>query len=483
MNQCARTFALIGLVVIIMLGLHYLPPLTIGGKDMRPVNMLSDLFPDTVQQHQPELPVVPLPTVAETQNETVDSVATDSVVVQPRLEDLYPDSIAPILDYAAGEAGSMNHFFSQLAAVNRMSRPVRIAYFGDSFIEGDILTGDLRELFQNDFGGSGVGWVDCGSIVNGFRQTIRHQFDGLEMHDAMNKPYKSELAGIAQRYFIPTGTATITMAGTRYKKHLDSWDQSSFFLKTPDRLQVTVTINGDTTVVDSLGASDDVQVLVHCGDSVRLHKMSYRLSCATGRPLLYGIAHESRRGVIIDNFSLRGSSGVHIAAVPMQTLRQFAQLRDYDLIIVHFGLNMIDDHNEQGVYTSYKQNMGRSVAHLRAAYPKSSILVISVSDRAQRTADQLSTMKSVETMTAYQQLMAAEQHVAFYNLFKAMGGEGSMAEMVEKGMANKDYTHINSAGGRHVAKIIYKSLMAAFDIYKEQAMPNQDEPTQSYGDF
>ncbi|MDE6431322.1 MAG: hypothetical protein K2K65_09160, partial [Duncaniella sp.] len=35
----------------------------------------------------------------------------------------------------------------------------RIAVVGDSYIEGDIFTQDLRELFQDTYGGQGVGFV------------------------------------------------------------------------------------------------------------------------------------------------------------------------------------------------------------------------------------------------------------------------------------------------------------------------------------
>lgn len=471
MNPTVRTFALIGLTVIILLSLHYLPPITIGGKELRRVNMLSDLFPDTTRRSA-ALPVVPLPQVAQT---ALPSMAADSlaaadslVAVQP--DSLYPEGVAPIIDYAvAGEDVGMDHFFSQLAAADRLSRPVRIAYFGDSFIEGDILTGDLRELFQDDFGGSGVGWVDCGSQVNGFRQTVSHQFSGLDMHDAMSHPYRSELAGIAQRYFVPESQAVVTMSGTRHKKHLDGWAQSTLFLKTADSLLVGVTLNGDTTLVDSIGGADEVQAVTHRGDSVRLRKVSYAFRHAPAGTLLYGVAHESARGVVVDNFSLRGSSGVPIAAVPMATLRRFAQLRDYDLIVLHFGLNMVSDDNDEGAYLSYVRNMGRAIDHLRAAYPRSSILIVGVPDRDQRSAEGLTTMEGVTMMNAYQQLMASEHHVAFYNLFQAMGGPGSMNALVEKGMANKDYTHINSAGGRHIARIIYDSLMAAYQLYLERS--------------
>ena len=49
-------------------------------------------------------------------------------------------------------------------ALNRVSstdsddKQVRIAVFGDSFIEADIFTADLREMLQKQFGGCGVGF-------------------------------------------------------------------------------------------------------------------------------------------------------------------------------------------------------------------------------------------------------------------------------------------------------------------------------------
>lgn len=467
MNSSVRTFALVGLVVVILLGLHFLPPIVVGGKELRRVSMLSDLFPDT-SRRSASLPLVAVDAASRPSAASAaaaDSTSADTAAVVP-LASLYPDGVEPIVDYASDSLPGMDHFFGQLAAVGHLSRPVRIAYFGDSFIEGDILTGDLRELLQDEFGGSGVGWVDCGSQVNGFRQTVRHQYSGLDMHDAMNHPYQSRLAGIAQRYFVPEDRAVVTMSGTRYKKHLDSWARSTLYLKTVDSLVVRVALNGDTTVVDSLGGSDEVQAVAHRGDSVALRKVSYTLSGAPEGTLLYGVAHESERGVVLDNFSLRGSSGVAIAALPLSTLHQFARLRDYDLIVLHFGLNMVDDANDEGAYHSYVHTMGRAIEHLRAAYPRSSILVVGVPDRDQRTAEGLTTMEGVATMIAYQQLMASEHHVAFYNLFQAMGGPGSMNALVEKGMANKDYTHINSAGGRHVARIIFESLMAGYRLYQ-----------------
>ena len=64
-----------------------------------------------------------------------------------------------IEEYADSAGRGMNCFYEALGKVASLDRPVRIAYFGDSFIEADILTGDLREMLQKRFGGCGVGYV------------------------------------------------------------------------------------------------------------------------------------------------------------------------------------------------------------------------------------------------------------------------------------------------------------------------------------
>lgn len=65
-----------------------------------------------------------------------------------------------------------------------MKRPVRIAYFGDSFIEADIFTADLREMLQQEFGGCGVGYVPVTSSISGYRPTVRHTFWGWSSHSS-----------------------------------------------------------------------------------------------------------------------------------------------------------------------------------------------------------------------------------------------------------------------------------------------------------
>ena len=49
-----------------------------------------------------------------------------------------------------------------------------------------------------------------------------------------------------------------------------------------------------------------------------------------------------------------------------------------------------------------------------------------------------------------------------------MGGEGSMADFVNRGEANKDYTHLNFKGGKRLAELYYKAILAGVENYKRR---------------
>ena len=96
------------------------------------------------------------------------------------------------------------------------------------------------------------------------------------------------------------------------------------------------------------------------------------------------------------------------------------------------------------------------------------ILLLSVGDRDYKNENgELRTMPGVKNLIRYQQNIAAESGIAFWNMFEAMGGEGSMAKLVhaKPSMANYDYTHINFRGGKHLAGLLYETMIYGKEQY------------------
>ena len=457
MKQTERTFTLVGIIVFLLLIMHQLPSLSIDGTDLRHVNILSDLIKSKNQEGNVD--VIPKPQPPKS------LIVTNSSGKKVEFKEIIPKGVTMIEDYSDGNSGGMDHFYEMLSKAQQLNRPVRIAYFGDSFIEGDIMTCDLREQLQQAFGGEGTGWVDCGSMFNNYRRTITQKYSGIKEFSVVEKPFNKQVQALNQRYFIPSSGAKITTNGTSYKPHCAQWQNALLYFRTNQPMNIATSINGTDGPSMNVGGSSSVQMIASKGN---MHSIGYSLSSVGSGTYLYGVALESAKGVILDNFSMRGSAGFTIANVPQQTMNDFARLRPYDLIIIHFGLNVANAKNTNAIYKAYTDRMAVVISELRKAYPEASILVVSVPDRDQRTADGITTMHGIEQLGSYQRLLASKSKVAFFDIFKAMGGKGSMKKMVDKGWANKDYTHLSFAGGKVLAGDFYKSIKAGFDNYKRR---------------
>lgn len=449
MKSEAKTFVITISVLAILLLMHFLPPLSVGDTRLRPVNILSDLIPDADEQ----VDVIPRPKPV-----TVNSDDTTQAY-----EEYRPEGVVMIDDYSGDQPGGMNHFYDMLCNVGNLDRPVRIAYFCDSFTEGDIYTSDIREQLQQQFGGCGAGWVDCYNIAGGPAVVVRSS--GFTEYIVSGENFNSQKQGINQRYFTGGRNAVMSVTGSAAHTLACRWQTASFYCSASQPVTVEATLNGTEKQVQTSAAASGIQQLTFTGD---MNKVSLKVTSAPEGSIFYGVALESPGGVAVDNLSVRGIPGFSIAAIPMSTLKDFAACRPYDLIVVHFGLNVEFKKESEKSYRVYIDHMKQAVEHLREAYPQASILISSVSDRDQRTADGIRTMHAIEQLSAYQQVLASESRVAYFNLFEAMGGKNSMQKLVEQGMARKDYTHVNFKGGKYLADRFCQSLMAGLENYKRK---------------
>ena len=444
-NYISATFFLTLLTVGALLGLYFLPSMKLDGEQLRKVDLLADIRPDV--------------------EEVADS---DTIVLPPPVKPIFVDTcktgMTCIEDYSDSTMSGMKHFYEALSSIRTMKRPVRIAYFGDSFIEADIFTADLREMLQKRFGGCGVGFVTITSMTSGYRPTVRHTFGGWSSHAVTDSVYfDKKKQGISGHYFIPREGAYVELRGqSKYASLLDTCQRASIFFYNKDSVYLTARVNRGENKNYSLAPSGDLQKISVEG---RIGSVRWTVDRADST-LFYGLAMDGKKGIILDNFSLRGSSGLSLRGIPQQMLRQFNEQRPYDLIILEYGLNVATERGRN--YDNYQKGLLTSIEHLKNCFPQASILLLSVGDRDYKTEDgELRTMPGVKNLIRYQQNIAAESGIAFWNMFEAMGGEGSMANLVhaKPSMANYDYTHINFRGGKHLAGLLYETLIYGKEQY------------------
>lgn len=450
-NKLHYTFFFSFLVTLGLIALHYLPDLSIWGMRLRKVDLLADVRAD---------------------ENVVDSLSSDSIlqlpVVKPAFVDTCKSGVECIQDYSDSTAYGMSHFYQSLSSMKDLKRSVRIAYFGDSFIEGDILTADLRNMLQKEFGGRGVGYVPVTSKFPGFRPTVKHSFSGWTSHNVTDSVgFVKSRQDISNHYFHASQGAYILLEGTgKYASNLESCTSSSIYFLTSDSLHLSAMLNGNVEREFCLKGDSTLQCVTVCGD---IKSVRWNVKNASPDALFYAVTMDSDNGVILDNFSTRGSSGQQLLGIPGSILRKYNDLRKYDLIVLQYGLNVAF---EGGIdYTYYKDGMKHVISHLKKCFPQTSILIVGIGDRETKDENgNLRTMPAVKGLIRSQQMLAAETGVAFWNLFSAMGGEGSMSEMVNSkpAMANYDYTHINFRGGKHIASLLFEALMYGKEQYEKR---------------
>ena len=447
MENCnKRPFLLLLLAVGFLLVFGRYAPGTIGGYELKPISLLSDVcvseIEDTLQKQLAELPKV-----------------------KEIKKDTCPPGIVMIEDYSDTARHGMKHFYEALRNIENMNRPVRIAYFGDSFIEGDIYTADLRAMLQDKFGGCGIGFTDIASPFAGFRLSLPTSFSGWDTRNVqMGDSCERHRLGPTQRYSMPVQGAYASLKACNHYKHLDHFETATLYLRSNYPVNVVARMNKDS-VLNFTTLGDGTIETVRCEDN--MESIIWNVG-GDSTVTCFGTALEGRNGITLDNFSFRGSSGVTLSKIPQKQWNAISSVRPYDLIVLHFGLNVAT--KDMLNYDYYKHGLKHTIDALKQAYPQTSILIVSVSDREDRIDGELHTMPGVKALIHYQQVIASENNVAFWNLYQAMGGEGSIVEMTKtkpKG-ARLDYTHITREGGHVLAEKFYKSLVYCYNKYSEK---------------
>lgn len=366
---------------------------------------------------------------------------------------------------SAGNGVALVDFYKHLRELKQKKRKkIRIAYFGDSMIEGDLVTQDLRRMFQETFGGSGVGFVPVTSIVAGFRQTVTHSF--TNNWDDVN--FKSDDKGsknlfISGHAFFSNGGSLVTYRAVNQPR-LDNFKQVSILFGAPvgGGNSANLQINGVNYPVSATTAVNKFDLT--------LNSTELKLGINESNIPLYGAAFESDSGVVVDNFSFRGISGVEYDLFTENYLKQVQETRPYDLLIFHYGPNLLFKPNLTD-FSWYVKKMQVVLQKVKKAYGETSVLLISTADKGFNYGGTWHTAKGVEPLIDAQYNMAVNTPADFFNLYNAMGGEDAIVKWVtaDPPLANKDYTHANHRGAKKFAEIIFDAMMKEFKLYEEKA--------------
>ena len=448
-NHLYRSFGLLLIGGLLAYGLSELLVALgpIAGYQFKEFNPLSDLLDTTTNQSYETLSI-PLQTANDTtatELHAIDSTNSKGVTT----DTLTPLELSSrLMDYSEGQSA-----LRRLRAALRegRSRSVRIAFVGDSFIEGDILVAPFRQALQQRYGGKGVGYVPLTSTVARFRQSIQQRFEGAWRQTLASKSNSRTLFTLSETFATATASAS-----TSYK--LTNADRVTLHYVS-DTIPVAITygINGGERQHVELPASHGA-----LAEYTFPHSAVKQFELATGGgdgTRFYGVCFDGMTGISVDNYSLRGSSGTKLTAVSSALTAQLSRFRPYDLIILSYGLNVLSPKDNNDSYEWYYDAMAKSIEHIQQLYPHATILLMSLSDRATLHEGEIHPLNGVARVLRIQHRLAQRYGLLFWNTHEAMASLGGIKGFVDKGWAAKDYTHISMAGGTQLAKLLTADLI------------------------
>lgn len=224
----------------------------------------------------------------------------------------------------------LDDFFQKMQ--NAKNKHLRIVHYGDSQIECDRISGVLRQEFQEEFGGQGVGLIPALQTVPTYTtsQTLSGDASQYMAFGPADLRGDNNFYGpMAKRTELYGGTISISARGGKDYSHSCSFSKVTILTK--DAADLHLTVKGDTVALDTANVGDMYFYTARMESSASSATIGVR-----GHASILGIQLDGSRGVSVDNLPMRGCSGPELLSVNRASMRPFFARENVGLILLQY---------------------------------------------------------------------------------------------------------------------------------------------------
>ena len=358
---------------------------------------------------------------------------------------------------------------------NSKTNKVRIIHYGDSQIEEDRMSNYLRTALQDTFGGYGVGLVPAIQTIptSSFGQKCTVSLPRYLVYGTQDMRMEERNYGPLGQTAMLTDTATFSFYRLNYSK---TRNNTKYFNKITILLDE---IDGEVSATLSTKSKNETKTLrSHNGlITFNLPDSSTRASIfMKGKALVHGfLVDGNETGVQFDNAAMRGCSGTIFTSINRESLHDYYTQNNVPMIIMQFGGNRVPYTKSDKAIATYCEQLTRQIEYLRKVSPESIILFIGPSDMSTNVNGQMETYPHLPKLIDALRNMCLDNNVAYWDLYKAMGGYNSMTNWVNTNppLAGSDHIHFTYAGSNKASEMLWEGLMQAYELYKMSIVNSQ----------
>ena len=350
------------------------------------------------------------------------------------------------------------------------NRTIRVVHYGDSQIEIDRISGDLREALQQRFGGSGTGMFPA-TTNTPMASISRSASGGLTSYtmfgDSTTRRAGHKRYGPLSQVTGLSGNATVNLRAKNQKttlEHVRYFSSVSVLYGHPSA-SFTVTVQSDTLKPKPAIREKGGVTWMTWNFPRPVEKATVKLS---GSAEIYGISTDGTAGVTVDNVPMRGSTGTILTNIDQDLLQASYDLDGTRLIILQFGGNFVPVASSSKVISSYMDKVRKQIRFFQEAAPGAKVLFIGPSDMGVSSEDgRVATYRRLPEVVDSLRATSLQCGAAFWDLYRMMGGQNSMVQWVrhQPAYAGPDHIHFTTIGAHLVGETLARSFLTCYDFY------------------
>jgi hypothetical protein len=379
---------------------------------------------------------------------------------------------------------NLARFFQKL----KSGSTTRIMHYGDSQLEGDRITANLRYKLQQKFDGSGLGlrpalqpydfvlsavqtnsanwkrypiYGDVDSLVQHNRYGVMGAFSRFAPLTFDSIPFENTVFHEAE---ISISKSNISFAKTREYKRM-----RLFYGNARSPVDLKLFVSGQLVFSETLKPDLDYD-MVSCDLPLATDNVILKFS-GWDSPDIYGIELAENKGIIVDNIALRGCSGTIFTINDFNHSTKMYTDLNPGLFILQFGGNVLPYIKDQTAINNYGSWFAGQIKRIRQSCPNSAVIVIGPSDMSTKVKDKYVTYELLPAVVKALKKAALSTGSGYWDMYQAMGGHNSMPGWVnaKPELAAPDYVHFTPRGSNLISNMFYNAFILEYNNYLKKA--------------
>lgn len=366
----------------------------------------------------------------------------------------------------------LDPFFERLFKLQQTNEgKVNIVHIGDSHVQADYMTSIIRRNFHRHFGNAGRGLIVPLRVAktnepNNFKTSSKVSWTSKRCVNP-DLPMPIGLGGVTIETSNPEANLEIYMNDLWLDYRFNSLtlfyeeDQKSFDFQVYEQggselgringYQQDSTINYSRIVWDK-----DVNAI-----NIRLRKSDSGQS----RARIYGaVLENSKSGILYHTVGVNGAKYKHYNDATHFAAQ--AGALQTDLFIISLGTNESIDYPY--LDKAFFGEIDQLISALREKNPLASFILVTPQDVFRKKNKPNPGIPEIRKLIID---YAVENGIAFYDMYRAMGGENSAIRWTENSLLSSDGLHLTKDGYEYQGNLIYHALMKGYNSYVPNRHP------------